>query len=882
MVSGSIERVPDNETTIMTDVSASSPASRDMLRGLDASRSQSTVTPILGREREIERLLDLLDGDTVRVLSLLGPGGVGKTRLALEVKRQAADAYAHGAGFVPLAAVREPALVPFAVAQSLGIQESGALPVPDLLAAWLGPRHFLLVLDNLEQVIDAASPWLSELVEACPRLKVLVTSRVALDIAGEQRFRVPPLPVPEAHATEPLDDYASVALFVQRARAIQPAFALDGTNSESIASICMRLDGLPLAIELAAARIVMFSPAEILDRLTDRLDLLSGNRRDVPARLRSLRDAIGWSYDLLPAPEQDAFRRLSMFVGGFTLEAAASTLGAASTRDTASLVANLIDQSLVESVQGVDGTRYRMLETIREYGLDRLAERGELDAARNAHAAYYQQLAVEAAEGLRGPEQAWWLQGLEDDYPNLREAIAWLTAQNRVADAVELFSNIWYLMLIHAHFTESRQLLDRWFTKPDLALPGRARALALLANGMVAINVNEADAGGIVHQLEEALRLFREEEDDRHTMLTLNVLAFALGASGDATRARQVIEGCMTMAGRTGDARNGALACNNLSWIALQEGDAHRAREALEEGLIIARHAGDLWVIAMALGNLGHLALVADGNRERALELTREALHIQEELGDKRNLPVTFSVLASIARDNGDVDIATAHLRATVTIAQDTGQVVNEGIGHLDLGSLALLQMDLERARLELREATRLLQPMHLLPDIADCLRAFAALAQASGDAPLAVRFLSVSDALLCGAERPQGMYWAISAFPNLQDQIRDTLGKGAFDRIYAEAGSWATEEALAAALAFELPIGSGDSAVAREPGHGLSPRELEVLRLMANGLSNQQIADALFLSRRTVTSHVTGILGKLDVDSRTAAVSRAIRGGIA
>ena len=254
---------------------------------------QPVVNSILGREREIEQVLNLLDGDSVRVLSLLGPGGVGKTRLALEVLRLARDDLAHGACFVPLAPVRDHALVPFAVAQALGILESGALPTTELLAEWLEERHLLLVLDNLEQVIAAASPWLTDLLAHCPRLKVLATSRIPLDITGEQRFRVPTLPVPETLAPASLDEYASVTLFSQRARGVRSDFVLDSDNSKIVAEICTRLDGLPLAIELAAARINVFSPAEILARLTNRLSLLTSHRRDAPLRLRSMRDAVG-------------------------------------------------------------------------------------------------------------------------------------------------------------------------------------------------------------------------------------------------------------------------------------------------------------------------------------------------------------------------------------------------------------------------------------------------------------------------------------------------------------------------------------------------------------------------------------------------------------
>ncbi|MDQ3655349.1 MAG: LuxR C-terminal-related transcriptional regulator [Chloroflexota bacterium] len=837
------------------------------------------LNPILGRDDEIDQVRALLDGDGVRVLSLLGPGGVGKTRLALEVMRQAATDFAHGARFVSLAPVRDHALVPYAVAQSLGIQESGSLQITELLATWLRTRHFLLVLDNMEQVVGAASPWLVELLASCSRLKVLVTSRIPLDITGEQRFRVPPLPVPDLRVTPLLDGYASVELFAQRAYAVRVDFALDAGNREVIAQICTRLDGLPLAIELAAARVNLFSPAEILSRLTDRFNLLTGDRRDAPPRLRSMRDAIGWSYDLLSAPEQDLFNRLAVFVGDFSLDAA-ECVAASQSGGAADSVAALIDQSLVERIEGVDETRFRMLETIREFGLARLAERGELVAARDAHAAFFKEMAVQAQAGLRGPNQAWWLKRLEAEHGNLREAMSWLTTTDRIPEAVELFSQIVYFMLIHAHFSEGRQLLEDWLARTELAHRTRTRALALLAGGLLTVNLGEPASA--IGSLREASELFRELDDRGMTMFSLNVLTFAYSTSGDIERARTTNDQSLPMAREVGDARDLALALTHLAHICWDEGDSHRAHQVFEEGLAVARRADDAWMVANTLISLGLMALDIDEDLGHAQRLFDESRTIQEGLGDKRSLPVTHNNLAAVARAQGDLELAKAHLRMSSSIAQETGQTMSEAYAHLDLSAVARLQHDLERSAWELRRALSLFQQAPHPSDIADCLGELAAMALAAGDAPQAARFLGASDSLLRDGEASLRMSWPPGEHARLIEQARALLGETPFLRFHAEGRGWSMDDALAVALAYELPAAVTGQPANGTPAHRLSPRELDVLRLMANGHSNQHIADELYLSRRTVTSHVTSILGKLDLTSRTQAVAFAIRSGIA
>jgi predicted ATPase/DNA-binding CsgD family transcriptional regulator len=849
----------------------------------DRASSAVTVThPILGREREIAQLLDLVDTDRVRVLSLLGPGGVGKTRLALEIMRAMGDDFAHGVHFISLAPVREAALVPFAVAQELSVQDSGSAPVTDLLANWLRSRHVLLVLDNMEHVVDAAYPWLADLIASCPRLKVLVTSRIALDITGEQRFRVSPLPVPGADAADRLGAYASIRLFAQRARQVRNDVVLEGDTMAAIAAICTRLDGLPLAIELAAARINVFSPVDILDRLTGMLPLLAGSRRDAPPRLRSLRDAIAWSYDLLSPGEQCLFRRLSVFIGGFSLEAAesvaAQSSGLADGPTVPDLVATLVDHSLVERFDVEGTTRYRMLETIREFGLAQLADRGELEAAHDAHAAFYQHLAVAAEAGMQGFAQATWLGTLDVEHGNLREAMAWLTVSGRIADAVELYSHIEHFLLNRAHFMESRQLLDGWLASPELGSRTRAHALALAAVGTLALYLDAAESP--IPSLVEALDIFRELGDRQHVMHVLESLSFVWCHEGGLERARVAHEEHLMLARELGDARHEALALYHSGMVAGLAGDRRRQRSAHEASLAAARQAEDLCVMALALGSLGELALSLDGDARRARELINEARTLREGLGDKRNLPVTYIILARAERAGGDLDLAREHVRTGLSIAQDAGMVIAEGDAHIELGRIALLRADLADALPELRQALGLLQHSGYPRDVPECLDYFAELALAAGDAPGAARFLGAADGLMRDAKPAPALSGAGKDRDALVERVRCALDGETFERLRAEAEGWSQEDAVTAALAFDLPPGVADHP--ESPSHGLSPREVEVLRLLADGRSSQEIADALFLSLRTVTTHITGILGKLNCSSRTAAVAFAIRSGIA
>ncbi|MGH2530939.1 MAG: ATP-binding protein [Thermomicrobiales bacterium] len=454
----------------------------------DAGRLPAPVTPLVGRERETKDVQDLLLRDGVRMVTLTGPGGVGKTRLALDVAT-ALESEFGGVGFVSLAPIRAVDLVPSAIARSLGIRESGTQPLDERLRARLRDAHLLLLLDNFEHVEDAA-PLIAELLVACPRIRALVTSRAPLRVSGEHEYPVPPLRVPETPVRPAVADLArteAVTLFCQRARAVRPDFVLHEANAAVVAEICRRLDGLPLAIELAAVHIKVLSPRDLLTRLTNRLQILVGGSRDLPARLQTMRDAIAWSYDLLSPEEQALFRRLSIFVGGCTLDAAKWVMaeggkrkadateaegrgrkaesddGSAAVRrppsasDVLDGIASLVDKSLLRRTDQDEGEpRFEMLETIREYGVDQLAASGEETTARARHTAWYLALAERAEPELTGPEQISWLERLECEHANLRGALAWLSEGERAEQALRLAGALSHFWAVHGHWAEGR------------------------------------------------------------------------------------------------------------------------------------------------------------------------------------------------------------------------------------------------------------------------------------------------------------------------------------------------------------------------------------------------------------------------------------------
>ncbi|HEX2224765.1 MAG TPA: AAA family ATPase [Thermoanaerobaculia bacterium] len=608
------------------------------------------ATPFLGREREVAEVVALLRFSDARLVTLTGPGGTGKTRLALQAAAELLDAFPDGIYFVPLAALRDPELVPSAIASALGLRDQAEQTPAQAVREALAGKRLLLVLDNVEQVASAA-PFVGELLAAAPALEVLATSRLPLRLRAEHEYPVTPLALPPASGTPPeqLLQYEAVRLFVERAQAVRVGFALTPEIAPAVAEITRRLDGLPLAIELAAARVRLLPPAALLARLEKRLPLLTGGPRDAPARQQTLRDAIAWSYDLLTAGEQALFRRLSIFAGGFSFEAAEAVANPGGELDVLDGVDRLSEHSLLRPGAGTDGEpRFTMLETIREYGLERLAQSGEAEATQRAHTEFFLALVEEAEPKLISPEQLVWLERLEAEHDNLLAALSWAVVSDAQI-ALRLAWGLAWFWYFRGYLREGRAWLERALAAS--VDPGPLHAGAFTAAGRLARHLG--DYGGAIALLERSLELARSFQDRRAEALALHELGALAGlAEGDAAREVALTEASLALWRELGDSWGTARTLNNLGYEAYLQGDLDRAVSLLDEGVKLARAAGDRLVLGYILDSRGVVA-EAQGEFERATDLYREALALAQHVSTPLVEAFALSSLAGMAARQG-------------------------------------------------------------------------------------------------------------------------------------------------------------------------------------------------------------------------------------
>lgn len=716
------------------------------------------LTTFVGRDREIRQAKSILA--VARLLTLTGPAGTGKTRLSVKVAAEVAGDFQDGAYFVPLAPVTDPDLVPSAIAHALYIEESSSKPLGENLKDVLRERQLLIVLDNFEQVVGAA-PIVARILETCPRLKMLVTSRVVLRVSGEHAFPVPPLDLPDPEGATPpeaLSLYSATALFVERARAAQPAFKLNDKTARLVAEICTRLDGMPLAIELAAARTKLLSPQDLLARLGQRLDLLKAGPRDRPARHQTLRQAIAWSYDLLSEEERALFRRLAVFVGGFSL-AAAEEVGnhdGALALDVVDGVEALLDQSLLRQQEERDGgTCFLMLETIREYGLECLRQSEDLEATRHAHAHHFLSLAEQAESGLTGPEQGSWFDRLDAGHDNLRAALSWAEEKNETVLGLRIGAASWRFWVARGHLEEGRDRLERLLALPMKGVPSAVRARAL--NGMGTVAHNQGDNIQARGFLEESLQLFRRLEDRRGVAAVLNNLAWVACELSDLDVADSLAREALALNRELGEKRGEAVALNNIGWVANYRGEYRDARSHHEQSLELRREIGDHRGTAFALINLAW-AEQYHGNYDRTLALTDEALEILRPMNDKLLTGFARLTAGAATCDRGAAEPARTILEESVELWRHVGNRSGNAWSMCQYGVVLQDLGDLDGAREIMNEALRLWKAVGGRWGIAMTLQRLGDLSLAQGHEDQAVTCLRESLGICLDIEDRRGM----------------------------------------------------------------------------------------------------------------------------
>jgi predicted ATPase/class 3 adenylate cyclase/Tfp pilus assembly protein PilF len=712
-------------------------------------------TPLVGREREVDEILERLRDEQARLLTLTGPGGTGKTRLALQVGADLLEGFDDGVFFVSLAAVTDPELVLSTIAKPLGVKERAEQSLEESLEAYLQQKHLLLILDNFEQVLERAT-FVGELVGACPKLKVLATSRIPLRLYGEQEYLVPPLGLPDPARLPPperLTQYEAVRLFVQRARAVKPDFEVTNENAPAVAEICARLDGLPLAIELAAARTKLLSPQALLSRLSNRLKLLKGGATNLPARQQTLRATIDWSYDLLTEEEKTLFGRLSVFSGGHTLEAAEEVCDPEGNLDALEVVESLLENSLLRREEGAEGEpRFVMLETVREYASEKLEESKEAEKFKRAHAEHFLALAEEANPEIKGADQLRWLRRLEAEHDNIRAALGWALQRGETEVALGLGCALWRFWFVRGHYSEGRRWLEEALAMDQRAAL-EARAMALAGVGKLASvqgdldRAEEASAEGLKLLAHEAT-----EPSEAKLFLLLNLGRVALEGE-DYGRATELFGESRALSRQMGNRWGLATSVLNLAVVIHERGDLERATGLYKEGIKLFREQGDKVGLAWCLNNLG-LVLYSEGDLRQAVEVTEEAVALTREL-------------------EAEADIA---------------------VGLSNLGWMALIQNDLGRAAGLFEESLSLAWDAGMKPIVLTTLEGYACLAGAQGETQRAARLWGVAQSLEAkGIPRDTDF---LAEADERMSAVRKGLGDQAWEEALAKGRAMTLEEA--------------------------------------------------------------------------------------
>ncbi|MGQ0600985.1 MAG: tetratricopeptide repeat protein [Anaerolineales bacterium] len=814
------------------------------------------LSTFVGRERESAEIQHALSAH--RLLTLIGPGGCGKTRLAVRVAEALRTEFAEGVWLTEFAPLADDALVPQAVASALGIREQPGQPLTDTLTAHLQSRHTLLILDNCEHLVAACAQIAEVLLHACAELRILATSREPLAVLGEGVWSVPPLSLPDPHPWRSptseqaaLPDYQqseAVRLFVARAQSAWPIFSLTPDNGRWIAEICRRLDGMPLAIELAAARVRALSVQQIAERLDNRFSLLTSGSRTAPPRHQTLAATLDWSYALLSETERNVLQRLSVFAGGGTLEAAEAVCAEKDEvegmkdevhpSDVLDTLSHLVDKSLVVTDPSGGEPRYRLLETIRQYAREKLNDSGKADEARDRHLDYYLHWAEQAEPCLAGLEQLLWLNQFEAEHDNLRAALEWsLRAEPDAAYSLKLAAACGFFWRLRGYLSEGHKHLAAALARGGAQAPAhRARALGRAAN-IVYLQSNYPEARSLC---EESLRLWRTlgEAGNAGVAYALDVLGEIATEEGDYVTAPNLFAEVLALCRELNDTGGVGNALIQFGWVALRTGNYELAKQRFEEALTILRQTGYITDIAFSLAGLGEVA-VRLGQYDHASTLLDESLALRRAHGDKWGIGTSLGTMGWVALRQRDYPRMRSLLRDSIIARTETG----------DRGGIAWCLEKLAEAAYLQRKPER-------------AVRVFGAAAV------LRAPVKSVIDP----ADQPE--------YNHIIAALKVALGAETFAALWAEGSALPVEQIVDDALSDDA-----DSAVSpqeKERFGGLTAREREVAALIAQGKSNREIAAAMVVGVKTVETYVTRILNKLGFDSRVQIATWAKDKGLA
>ena len=773
------------------------------LRSLEATPNNlpQQATSFIGRVKELVELKRLLT-DT-RLLTLTGSGGCGKTRLSLQVVADSLERFPDGAWLVELAALTDAGLLPQTMAKVLGLKEEPGKPITQTLTAYLKDKRLVLMLDNCEHLLHGAAELADTLLRQCPLLTILASSREALGIGGEQAYRVPSLSLPDSklpHTPASVAPFEAVQLFTERVLRARLDFQVTHENASTVASICSRLDGIPLAIELAAARARSLSIEEIDAKLNHRFRLLTGGSRTALPRQQTLRSLIDWSYDLLNDQERRLLQRLSVFAAGWALDACekVGTSDSAEEWEVLDLLTSLCDKSLVVIEQTDGESRYRLLETVRQYARDRLLESGGGEAARQRHRDYYLALAEEAEPKLTGTEQSKWLSRLEEEHDNLRSALEWSCAAEEPAAALRLCGALQWFWAMHGHLSEGREWCARILRKT--AAERRTSEQAKVLNASGALAWFQADYGAARQMLEQSLAMARELADRDGIARSLNNLGLVAWDQGDYQTARAMYEESLAIKRESGDQGQIARSLNNLGLLAQEQGDFGAAEALHEESLAIVRKLGDRGGIATSLNNLAIVAY-ARGDYLFAKTLYEQGLAIVREVGDRSGIANALNNLGLVANEHHDYAEAKARVDEALAIMRELGERSGIATSLNILGGIAFAQRDYPAAARFNRESLAIRHDLGERRTIAYSLEALADVVGARGDVLSAACFWGAAERL----RQDIGAPMAPNELPAYDARVRSARSTLADDRGFE--GAWQEGRALKLEQAIELAM---------------------------------------------------------------------------